>query len=566
VRHVQTRTIRRALAVLGVLVGATAGAACGPPPPDFVVNSTGDTGDASLNGTCATSGGSCTLRAAMQEANATAGHQIIGFAIAGSGPHRIQPATTLPILTDAAGATIDGYRQEGSALNTSATASNAVIKIELKGKGPTSIDGIKLQSPDNVIQGLAIWDFRLQVHLFHASADRNEVIGNFIGTDAAGTAGAPARNTSSQGVNIQNGASGNLIGKSGNANRNVISGNYGNGVGMYNVGTEDNLVQNNLIGLRPTGTAGLTNHNHGVDINVGAADNLVGGTSTALRNVISGNGASGVEISHDPRTLNNDVIGNFIGTAASGTSAPASARNADYGVYLEGVASCDSSCPADAGESTVRDNVIVNSADGGVAVQKGRHDDVITDNRIGVLDNGTAATNNQYGVRVEKGSHRTIVGPDNVISGNGSGVQIQATGSNPGSSTEVRTYSNTITRNEIFANTGLGIDLAPLGSVTANPGAKVNDSVDIPTHTSQTSTAVTLGTCPNCRIELFLADSAAGQNGEGQEFLDSATANGAGTAVVPVDDRSQGEVVTATATDTIGNTSEFSQNVLVPSN
>jgi hypothetical protein len=73
-----------------------------------------------------------------------------------------------------------------------------------------------------------------------------------------------------------------------------------------------------------------------------------------------------------------------------------------------------------------------------------------------------------------------------------------------------------------------------------------------------------MSTCGGCTIELFLADGAAGAHGEGQEFVASAQADSVGLATVPVPETARGRVVTATATDTTGNTSEFSQNVLVP--
>jgi CSLREA domain-containing protein len=561
--------VRHALALLGVVAGAAAGVACHG-GGHFTVTSTSDAGDTSPgNGTCQStaSGGACTLRAALQEANAKAGRDIIGFNIPGDGPHRIEPATQLPFITDTAGVTIDGYTEPDSAANTSDTASNAILQIEVRGNGPTDIDGFKLQSPGNVIRGLAVWDFERQFHLFVGNADGNEILGNFIGTDAAGTAGATARNTASQGIVVQGGASGNRIGRPGNGNRNVISGNYGNGVGMYDNGTTGNLVQNNLIGLRPGGTAGLRNWNHGVDLNTGAANNLVGGPNAGEGNVISGNGASGVEVSHGAATLGNDVVDNLIGTTSTGGSTSSSLRNPQYGVFLEGLASCTTSCPDDAGDSTVEGNVIVN-ANGGIAVQKGRHGDVIRDNRIGVLEGGANAGHTLFGVRIEKGSHDTTVGPGNVITANPEGVEIQATGSNPTNSTEVPTFDNRITENRIFGNggtTGIGIDLAPYGAGGVSPSTFVNHGIRVPTLTlSGTNIRATAAGCSGCTIELFVADTTSTTAfGEGRDFVASGVTNTSGVVDFPqgpVD----GRVVTATVTDTSGDSSEFARNVSVP--
>ncbi len=81
----------------------------------LVVNSTGDEPDAALgDGICRTAGGSCTLRAAIAEANRIAGPNTIAFNISGGGPHSIHIATELPSITDESGATtIDGYTSRG---------------------------------------------------------------------------------------------------------------------------------------------------------------------------------------------------------------------------------------------------------------------------------------------------------------------------------------------------------------------------------------------------------------------------------------------------------------------
>ncbi|HEY1740301.1 MAG TPA: CSLREA domain-containing protein, partial [Acidimicrobiia bacterium] len=73
-------------------------------PATFVVNSTGDGGDAHVNGTCETStAGVCTLRAAIQEANAASGAAEIDFNISGSGVQTIAPQSALPSLTNTSG-------------------------------------------------------------------------------------------------------------------------------------------------------------------------------------------------------------------------------------------------------------------------------------------------------------------------------------------------------------------------------------------------------------------------------------------------------------------------------
>ena len=99
----------------------------------FVVNSTNDGADANTaNNFCQTATvGECTLRAAIEQANFTAGIDTINFSIASAGVQSIAPMTGLPIITDSV--IIDGYTQPGASVNTAVLTDNAVIRIELNG-------------------------------------------------------------------------------------------------------------------------------------------------------------------------------------------------------------------------------------------------------------------------------------------------------------------------------------------------------------------------------------------------------------------------------------------------
>src|SRR5690349_20981554 len=106
----------------------------------FTVNSIADTDDPTPNdGICGPSGGPCTLRAAITEASAHAGADIINFGIAGGGVHTITLTQFLPDIIQPV--TIDGYSQPGSKANTNVTgAINAVPLIQLVGNGGTGND------------------------------------------------------------------------------------------------------------------------------------------------------------------------------------------------------------------------------------------------------------------------------------------------------------------------------------------------------------------------------------------------------------------------------------------
>ena len=140
-----------------------------------------------------------------------------------------------------------------------------------------------------------------------------------MGTDSTGTQKA-SNGTSvlqSAGVRIAGGAHDNLIGGPGTTARNVISGNTFDGVLITGAGTNKNTVQSNFLGTNATGTSSVANGSAGVHLASGAQNNLIGGPSLSVRNLISGNTFDGILIT-GTATNNNTIQGNFIGTDASG--------------------------------------------------------------------------------------------------------------------------------------------------------------------------------------------------------------------------------------------------------
>jgi hypothetical protein len=434
-------------------------------PMTFVVNSTSDADDLTIgDGLCLAAGNVCTLRAALREANAHPGPDTIAFAIPGTGVQTITVAAgnPLPTLLDTTGGiTIDGYSQPGSAPNTDPLVSNAAIMVNIVGPGTTAqTDGLTITSSGNVVRGLAISDFQTKIKLFGSGATDNVVTGNFIGTNAAGTTGVPAicqtstdptivaRCKQSDGVAMTQGPSRNHIGGTSPAERNIISGNSQTGVAFYLEATEHNVVQGNIMGLNPSGTGGLGNHKHGVDINTVASFNLIGGTNPGERNVMSANGESGVELSHDTETIQNQVIGNYIGTDPSGNAAPSYAANQGWGVHLEdGVTN-----------NLIAQNVIGNSVLGGVVVTAyNAWGNQISNNRIGIGIDGAPIPNQQFGVQIGFWSARIQVGPGNIITNNPEGIQLV----NP-ENKEITITRNSIYNNANSAGCGRGIDLQPI--------------------------------------------------------------------------------------------------------
>jgi titin len=140
----------------------------------------------------------------------------------------------------------------------------------------------------------------------NAPTDNNVVAGNYIGTDVTGTA---AIGNFSDGVDLVNGASNNVIGGTAPGAGNLLSGNKLNGVGIFNA-SNANTVEGNLIGTDVTGAKALDNRGDGVLIS-GSANNVIGGTASGAANTIAHNRQDGVLVT-GAGAVGNSIRGNSI--------------------------------------------------------------------------------------------------------------------------------------------------------------------------------------------------------------------------------------------------------------
>lgn len=566
------RLLRPMLLMGAVLVVAalTSGAgALAAVSATYTVSSTADDPDVSTgDGVCKTASGVCTLRAAIAQANTHPGPDTIAFDIPPALPgvdavRTIQLQGELPALTGN-GTTIDGYTQAGAQPNTDPLASNAKIRVEVRGNGASGHDALRIHSSDNVLRGLAFYNLRRSLVLdgknVDAKADRNRISGCFIGTDATGTfrhtsaVFGPSHDTHAHGIVLQRGAADNHIGEATLAGRNVISGNSVVGIITFNDGSDRNTIVNNIMGLSPDGTRAVPNW-YAVDINSNSSENVIGGDGDLARNVISGNHHEAVEISHGPGTANNQTVGNFLGTDLTGTRVFEYTRNGTWGIQLQDRAQ----------RNVFRHNVVGGNRLGGIrlAGTKTIHttENTFEENWIGVARDGSAIPNLGPGVQLQNYVSRNRVGPGNVIAHNaGSGIELAGN-----ANLDTTSDFNTITRNSVYANGGLGIDIKPLGGSNLNDRTDAdsgpNDQLNYPV-LKQATTSEIMGTaCAGCTVEVFAADDGAGSYGEGKTFVGSVAADSNGAFAVPASGVGAGQYVTGTATDAQGNTSEFSLNV-----
>lgn len=155
----------------------------------------------------------------------------------------------------------------------------------------------------NVIAG----NYAYGVPIFGAGCNYNEVVGNYIGVDASGSFAVP----NTYGVLFDDGAAYNVIGGNTPAHRNILSGNSGYGVFVYNMGTHGNVVKGNYIGTDPSGASAIPNAN-GIVVDGAPYSNVIEG------NLISGNLQQGIAI-HITGTDSTRVTSNMIGTDITGT-------------------------------------------------------------------------------------------------------------------------------------------------------------------------------------------------------------------------------------------------------
>lgn len=279
------------------------------------VDDTGDDPDINWgDGICATSSGTCTLRAAIIELNALGAditpHQI-HFNIPGDGPHLIAPNDLLPRI--GVPLVIDGSTQPGAACPSAGQPAD--LRIVLDGSNLASLlyaNGLDLMSSGSggshgsTIRGLVIGNFISGGITIYS--DNNQIECNHIGVAANGV--TPMGN-GYNGINIL--GENNTVGGAGSeAQRNVISAN--DGYGIYDSGDGSTVIVNNYIGTTAAGLSPLGNEN---GIFLLAAEGTVGGSSPLARNVISGNDHYGI---HILGTENSQVLGNFIGTGGDGVT------------------------------------------------------------------------------------------------------------------------------------------------------------------------------------------------------------------------------------------------------
>ncbi|MEO7909422.1 MAG: right-handed parallel beta-helix repeat-containing protein [Roseiflexaceae bacterium] len=476
--------------------------------------------------------------------------------------------------------------------------------VELRNGAHDNIIGGADPAARNLISGNA----HSGVMIRDATTYNNIIAGNWIGVSISGQT---ALKNEIAGVTVEAGAHANLIGGANQGN--LLSGNQ---TGISIKGGVATTVAGNTIGLAADGRTPLRNDDGGIWLLSGARDNLIGGANAAARNIISANGVTGSPFGQgiylasappDALTANNTIQGNYIGVDSSG--------NQPAGNYRQGIL-IGSGAQDNLVGGTVpgAGNVITYNGLGGVRIDSSGNR--VAGNLIGVGADGVTQLGNQLnGVRV--GGTNNTIGPDNMIAFNQqSGVMLSGSAtivlsntlsSNARSGVCIAGPNNTLRGNLVQSNgigggswpdcairagvviTGTNDTLVSENDILGNNAAGVvvyggagnrilansisenlsvgiqlvsggNNGVAPPQLGLVTTTTVSGNACGFCRVEVF---TDAGD--EGKDFLGATIASSDGLfsqAIAPA--AQPGRHVTATHTDSNGNTSPFAPAVSVP--
>jgi CSLREA domain-containing protein len=258
--------------------------------------------------------------------------------------------------------------------------------------------------------GNLIADNALGIYLV-GNSNSNQIKGNFIGTNATGTAAL----ANGAGLFMEFGAANNQIGGAAAGEGNLISGNLAYGVAL--VLSPNNSIQGNLIGTSAAGTAALGNGGEGIVL-ADSPNTLIGGTAAGARNIISGNGATGIWLlGCQAAAPNIQVLGNIIGADITGA--------VDLGNAFDGIALTNTNNTVIGGTTSAARNLISGNGFNGIHLEgELATGNLIQGNYVGTNAAGTADLGNGWlGIVLNSGASNNLIGGPtvaarNLVSGN----------------------------------------------------------------------------------------------------------------------------------------------------
>ncbi len=416
--------------------------------------------------------------------NLIAGNGVVGVWISGSSTTAITVAGN-KIGIDGKGKTAMGNGGDGVLVDSGAT------RITIGGS---------TSSARNVISGNGNG-----IQLVGSKTADNLIEGDFVGTNASGTAAVP---NTGWGILLSDAGPNNTIGGAASGAGDVISGNGQGGIEILGSSATAELVEGNMIGTNVKGRIAIGNALNGIELGNGGvlgdatSNDTIGGTARGAGNIISGNGQNGVWITGAgaDQIL---IVGNEIGVASGGKKALGNSGN-------------------------------------GVLVDSGASNDTIGGTTAGSAN--IIAFNGQNGVQVGDNTTDPCIG-DSIL-------------------------ANSIFSNQILG-INLGDEPSPTGNPIRSSPSGPNNLQNAPVIASATTTSLvgSLSAAPDTIYQIQFFSNRHG-SGQGKTFLAtiSVTTDSNGLATIRFSPRTKfgaGLTITATATDPGGNTSEFSAPITV---
>lgn len=495
--------------------------------------------------------GAGSLRQAILDANASAGPDTVCFAIPGTGPHTITLTSALPVITEQL--TINGTTQTGYGTGAPIGTGGTV------GTGTDCVPGSGDELSLSTVARPAV--------AINCTAQTTGSCLNFNGS----TGGSLVRGLSVYGLQTASTTTGLVQVTNGVTSANPVT------------------IEANLLGALPDGTAPV--------VQTVPQGVLATGAVVIRNNFIAYNASGGIFLFQNSGT--NSGSGSLV-------------ENNEFAFNAGGTLGNPDSLTLQFMNMMVRRNLVRNGQCNLTGVNFARCKGMEIANRDGdVIEENTITSHQTAGIGT--GAGNTVAIPSatirrNIITGisGAAGLPASGVGIAINDSNSTVGIPVTITRNSIFGNAGVGIDLNALDGVTANDGAKTankpNEFIDYPVITSASLSGNTLtlsgfiGNNPagsatfagasvevyaadnapdNQRGEVFLGDGASVPHGEGRICLGSLTADSLGRfsgtlTLTPAQIAAwtaflgrapnTTDPITATATDANGNTSEFSAN------
>lgn len=343
--------------------------------------------------------------------------------------------------------------------------------VSIDGNGSAN-NGFSVTGDNITIKGLYLYNFDGDALVTKAiditsTADSTTIDQNVMGLQTDGT----TVNANTKGIAID--------GNDASITNNTMSGNTVSGLVVMGNAT-DITITGNKIGTDVVGNTDKGNGGDGIWIVSGATNDLnggnggveglvIGGGTSALRNVISGNDSDGIQFGMDANDTVGGTVkiqGNYIGVGANGTT---SLGNTGSGILTKGGLTGGASnslligTDGDGTTDTAEANLINNNGSHGISTEK-------TISNLTIAGN-TIKSNTTDGINVNSATVSgtiTIGGDDaasaerNIIGSNGDeGIEIADAGSSPAAVTIRNNYIGVDSDGSTArANTGNGVEIA----------------------------------------------------------------------------------------------------------